>query len=76
VKGECNVNCPLSGARTWKLVIDFNNVGRWHPDVTESRLGRVCPWLATTRETIAQILAELTAVTPPWICYSPQGTRW
>jgi hypothetical protein len=22
----------------WNLVSDFNNVGRWHPDVTESRL--------------------------------------
>lgn len=30
------IDVPLE--KVWNLVSDFNNVGLWHPDVTESRL--------------------------------------
>jgi len=30
------IDAPLE--RVWNLVTDFNNVSRWHPDVTESCL--------------------------------------
>jgi Polyketide cyclase / dehydrase and lipid transport len=30
------IDAPIE--KLWDLVSDFNNVGRWHPDVTESRL--------------------------------------
>ena len=30
------IDAPIE--RVWSLVSDFNNVARWHPDVTESHL--------------------------------------
>lgn len=36
VESSALLDAPLE--KVWNLVRDFNNIGRWHPDVIESRL--------------------------------------